>query len=245
MPAMDDVLSTLFAQTILCCVERVVEARAMLKRMISLTLAGMLLCPSAGQAWDAPLLMRQAQRHGARTVDLAQALVETVQMGQRMDDERRLELINQFFNRRIYFADDTEVWGVVDHWATPLEMFSKGQGDCEDYAIGKYFSLLAAGVQPAKLRLVYVRATLGGVGGVQQAHMVLAYYAAPTAEPLILDNLIGEIRPASRRPDLQPVFSFNADGLWQGTNGPGSNDPGARLSRWRDVLIRAREQGLF
>ena len=28
----------------------------------------------------------------------------------------------------------------------------------------------------AKLRLVYVRAQLGGVGGPTQAHMVLAYY---------------------------------------------------------------------
>ncbi|MDQ5897157.1 MAG: hypothetical protein QG612_1243 [Pseudomonadota bacterium] len=245
MSGMDDVLSTLFVRSILCGVQRIAQARAMLKRMIPLTLAGMMLCPSAGEAWDAPLLMRQAQRHGARTVDLAQSLIETVQMGLRLDDERRLELINQFFNRRIYFREDTEVWGQIDYWATPLEMFAQGQGDCEDYAIGKYFSLLAAGVPPVKLRLVYVRATLGGAGGVQQAHMVLAYYATPTTEPLILDNLIGEIRPASRRPDLQPVFSFNADGLWQGTNGPGSNDPGARLSRWRDVLIRAREQGVF
>lgn len=201
---------------------------------------------SAGaRAWDTQQMLRQAQRHGARSVDLAQALIETVQMGQRMDDERRLELVNQFFNRRIYFRDDIEVWGQIDYWATPLEMFAQGQGDCEDYAIGKYFALMAAGVPQARLRLVYVRATLGGVGGVQQAHMVLAYYPAPTAEPLILDNLIGDIRPASRRPDLQPVFSFNADGLWQGTQGPGAGDPTARLSRWREVLIKAREQGLF
>jgi hypothetical protein len=40
---------------------------------------------------------------------------------------------------------------------------------------------------------------------------VLAYYALPEAEPLILDNLISELRPASRRPDLTPVFSFNAE----------------------------------
>jgi hypothetical protein len=73
--------------------------------------------------------------------------------------------------------------------------------------------------------------------------MVLAYHAQPGAEPLILDNLITEVRPASRRPDLSPVFSFNGEGLWQGTGSQNSGDPVARLSRWRDVLAKARAEG--
>ena len=73
--------------------------------------------------------------------------------------------------------------------------------------------------------------------------MVLAYYAQPGAEPLILDNLIGEVRPASRRPDLTPVFSFNSEGLWQGAAGAAAGDPTARLSRWREVLAKARAEG--
>ncbi len=56
--------------------------------------------------------------------------------------------------------------------------------------IGKYFSLLASGLPVTRLRLVYVRATIGGPGGEVLAHMVLAYCATPGAEPLILDNLI-------------------------------------------------------
>jgi len=73
--------------------------------------------------------------------------------------------------------------------------------------------------------------------------MVLAYYAQPGGEPLILDNLIGEVRPASRRPDLTPVFSFNSEGLWQGTAGAAAGDPTVRLSRWREVLAKARAEG--
>lgn len=61
-----------------------------------------------------------------------------------------------------------------------------------------------------------------------QAHMVLAYHAQPHAEPVILDNLISELRPASRRPDLTPVFSFNGDGLWQGVGDTTAGDPLAR-----------------
>ena len=59
----------------------------------------------------------------------------------------------------------------------------------------------------------------------------------------MLDSLIGEIRPASRRPDLVPVFSFNSDGLWQGTGAQSAGDPVARLSRWREVLVKARSDG--
>ena len=109
--------------------------------------------------------------------------------------------------------------------------------------MAKYFSLLSLGVAPERLRLVYVRAAIGGAGGTSVAHMVLAYYATPQAEPLILDNLIGDIRPASRRPDLTPVFSFNAQGLWQGVGAMSAGDPLARLSRWREVLAKAREEG--
>jgi len=75
---------------------------------------------------------------------------------------------------------------------------------------------------------------------------VLAYYAQPDAEPLVLDNLISEIRPASRRPDLSPVFSFNGQGIFMGTTSrelaPAVGS--GRLSRWEDLLKRARAEGI-
>ena len=209
-------------------------------RVLCLLLAFAALAP---RAWDAETMQRAAVVQGP----LASSGVRTLQpllaaaVGQ--DDPQRLATLNEFFNRRIVFTPDSEVWGQTDHWASPLELLGKGRGDCEDYVIAKYFSLMAAGIPPAKLRLVYVRATIGGPGGAVQAHMVLAYYAAPGAEPLILDNLIGEIRPASRRPDLEPVFSFNSDGLWQGVGAQSAGDPVARLSRWREVLAKARTEG--
>ena len=97
-----------------------------------------------------------------------------------------------------------------------------------------------------KLRLIYVRAKTGTAdASPTQAHMVLAYYAQPDAEPLVLDNLIGEIRPASRRPDLVPVFSFNSDGVFTGVSGKDTKPAAGvgRLSRWEDLLKRARLEG--
>lgn len=197
------------------------------------------------RAWDAERMLQAAQRHGPKAVAGVRALQTVLTAAVDLDDDGRLQAVNQFFNRRIQFREDIEVWGQEDYWASPVEMLDKGQGDCEDFAMAKYFSLLSLGMPTAKLRLVYVRAQLGGPGGVVQAHMVLAYYAQPQAEPLILDNLISELRPASRRPDLTPVFSFNSDGLWQGVGSTTVGDPMVRLSRWRELLAKARAEGFL
>ncbi|WP_280154929.1 transglutaminase-like cysteine peptidase [Piscinibacter sp. XHJ-5] len=195
------------------------------------------------RAWDAERMLAAAQRHGPKALAGARALQGVLQAANDADDDAKLLALNQFFNRRIQSRDDSELWGQVDYWASPLEMLEKGAGDCEDFAIAKYFSLLALGMPVQKLRLVYVRAQMGGSGGPVQAHMVLAYYAAPNAEPLILDNLVTDVRPASRRTDLSPVFSFNSEGLWQGVGSQSAGDPAARLSRWREILVKARAEG--
>lgn len=161
------------------------------------------------------------------------------------DELERLARVNTFFNRRLRFDDDSVVWKEPDYWATPLESLARGAGDCEDFAIAKYASLLVAGVPSERLRLIYVRARIGGPQStLSQAHMVVGYYPTPDAEPLILDNLVGEIRPAGRRPDLFPVFSFTSEGLWVQGATTSSADPTARLSRWRSVLQRMRDEGL-
>jgi predicted transglutaminase-like cysteine proteinase len=157
------------------------------------------------------------------------------------DPPTQLLAIHRFFNRHIRFATDEQAWGQVDYWASPLEALRRGQGDCEDYAIAKYFSLVAVGMPAARLRLVYVRARLDD--GPLQAHMVLAYYPPDGGEPLVMDNLNEEILPASRRADLHPVFSFNGEGLWQGVGMVGAGNPVQRLTRWREVMVKARAEG--
>lgn len=161
-------------------------------------------------------------------------------------EEDKLRRINDFFNQNILFDDDANVWDRPDYWATPLETIGRGRGDCEDFAIAKYFSLRLSGVALSKLRLVYVKARLPtDFGDVPQAHMVLAYYARPTAEPLVLDNLQTAIRPASQRGDLHPIFSFNSEGVFAGVAGTERASAGGvgRLSRWQDLLLRARAEG--
>ena len=160
-----------------------------------------------------------------------------------LDVPAQLQAVNQFFNARIEFATDEQAWGQADYWASPLEALAKGRGDCEDYAIAKYFSLVAAGMPVARLRLVYVRAQLDD--GLAQAHMVLAYRPPGGGDLQILDNLVDAVLPAAQRSDLEPVFSFNSEGLWQGVGRVSAGDPRLRLTRWREVLHKARAEGFL
>lgn len=208
-----------------------------------------LACVLLGLSFAAPDLDRMQrlarERFGPEAGESVGAWRRMLSDAADLDDQEKLLRVNTFFNRRIAFEDDIVVWQQQDYWATPMETLGRRAGDCEDFSIAKYMSLRLLGIPGEKLRLIYVRASIGGAGsGVSQAHMVLGYYPSPTDEPLVLDNLIGDIRTASRRPDLFPIFSFNAEGLWVGGARNSSADPTARLSRWRDVLERMREEGL-
>lgn len=218
-----------------------------LSRLLARSLALVLLVSTTVHAWDPDRIVRAAGRYGPQAVAGARELQQmmTVVVGQ--DEISQLQAVNTFWNQHLAYREDIDNWGQVDYWASPLESLQKQAGDCEDYAIAKYFTLVALGVPHSRLRLVYVRAStpaaVGPKGGTV-AHMVLAWYAQPAAEPLVLDNLLPGIQTASARPDLMPVFSFNAEGLWQGVGSiRAEGDPLARLSRWRGVMAKARREG--
>ncbi|TDT41378.1 putative transglutaminase-like cysteine proteinase [Halospina denitrificans] len=148
----------------------------------------------------------------------------------------QLEAVNRFFNKRD-FRSDLAHWGESDYWATPVEFLATDAGDCEEYANSKYMTLRALGVPDERMRITYVDARQ-----LNQAHMVLAYYPEPGAEPLILDNLVDSIQPASQRQDLEPVYSFNGSDLWLSREARedrriGSADDVAEWRRLRDRMI--------
>jgi len=160
---------------------------------------------------------------------------DTIAEGSTLSDMDRLHLANQFANRRIRFVSDNDHWQKSDYWATPLESLGSKGGDCEDFAIFKYFTLKAMGVDESKMRLMYVRALL-----INEPHMVLIYFENPKAMPLVLDNLKTQILPASQRRDLKPVYSFNGQGLWLAkAQGLGSNKPtSGGTKNWTDLINR-------
>jgi predicted transglutaminase-like cysteine proteinase len=189
-----------------------------------------------------------------KTFELAQSRFGPRAVGRLMDwrdlmlrlgqasERDKLERVNRFFNG-LPNIDDQALWGQRDYWATPVELLVRNGGDCEDFALAKYFTLKAAGVSTGKLRVTYARAWLARQGRME-SHMVLAYYPEPDAEPLILDNLVGDILPAAQRTDLSPTMSFNAEGLWSARQRGQSGRIGetASIRHWNDLLARMREE---
>lgn len=210
-------------------------------------LAGMSLLPSVALipwagAWNvASLQIAMERRFGQPGLQRLQAWMQLLQSQQGQNPPQQLVAINDFWNLNVVAGMDQNIWHEADYWATPLETLGKGSGDCEDFVIGKYFSLIRLGVPARQMRLIYVRARVGGVGSTQSiAHMVLGFYATPQADPLVLDNLVAGIQKASQRTDLTPVFSFDAEAVY--VNGARSTSS-ERINRWQNLLVRMRQEG--
>lgn len=117
--------------------------------------------------------------------------------------EKKLNYVNSFYNK-ILPVEDSNKYSADDYWATPKEFLINGKGDCEDYAIAKYFTLLEVGIPKDKLFLTVVK-----VKGATDYHMVLSYIENKNSMPLILDNLSFRVLPFNKRKDLNPKFIFN------------------------------------
>ncbi|MEA5671597.1 transglutaminase-like cysteine peptidase [Pseudomonas sp. MH2] len=212
------------------------------RRLGLAVLLGCLLLGGLHADWDFAQISRRAQQlygplgPGQGRIDAWQNLMATQNQGSELD---KLQVVNLFFNKQLRYVEDIDLWHEVDYWATPVQSLIKGAGDCEDYAIAKYFSLRRMGVPAEKLRITYVKALR-----LNRAHMVLTYYSSPQAQPLVLDSLMDAIKPASQRNDLLPVYAFNGEGLWlTGAGGNKKVGDTKRLSRWQDVLKKMQAEG--
>ncbi|WP_223503552.1 cysteine protease LapG [Pseudomonas sp. GL-RE-29] len=213
-----------------------------LRRLLGALLLASVLLGGLHADWDFSLISRRAQAlygplgEGQQRIDDWQRLLSTQKQ---IGELQQLNVVNRFFNSQVRYVEDQDLWRQVDYWETPIEALWKGAGDCEDYAIAKYFSLRHLGVSSDKLRITYVKALRQN-----RAHMVLTYYPTPDAIPLVLDSLVDTIKPANQRTDLLPVYSFNAEGMWlPGAKGNQRVGDTKRLSRWQDVLKKMQAEG--
>ncbi len=183
---------------------------------------------------DKELLNKVEHKYGKEAHTLLVAWEGLIIQDMSMTDLDKLKRVNDFLNQ-MEFVDDRIHWKKEDYWATPIEFLATQGGDCEDFAIAKYFTLKTMGVDEEKLNLTYVKSL-----NLNVHHMVLTYFSTADAEPLILDNLVREIKSASQRTDLIPIYSFNGTGLWlakqrgRGKLAGSSN----RLQHWQDLLQR-------
>lgn len=173
-------------------------------------------------------------KYGKRAGMRVNAWFKVLDASQGLSEHEKITKVNNFFNM-FRFVDDIKLWGDSNYWATPMEFIGVNGGDCEDFSIAKYFTLLQLGIPEDKLRITMVKATT-----VNQYHMVLAYYEKPSSIPLVLDNLDRTIKPATQRKDLLPVYSFNGRQLWLNKEKGRGVLAGSskKLAKWNDLKHR-------
>jgi predicted transglutaminase-like cysteine proteinase len=190
---------------------------------------------------DEKILESMEQNYGKSAKERMLALVALLNKLDDKDTSQQLKAINDFFNQ-ISFATDLEVWNQKDYWASREEFLEVDRGDCEDYVIAKYFSLKQLGYSDDTIFLTYVKAIK-----YRQSHMVLTYYKTKTAIPLVLDNIVKEILPATQRTDLLPLFNFNGAKIYMAKQrGLGRMIPQGKvnLTKWTNLILKIKKEHL-
>lgn len=124
---------------------------------------------------------------------------------EKMSPLEQLRAVNRFWNQWPY-RQDPEVYKKADYWATPAE-FLKNSGDCEDYAIIKYFTLKELGYSTDTMRIVVLMETIRNI-----AHAVLVVYM--DGDAYVLDNLSNNVLSHARYKSYLPQYSVNEKFRW-------------------------------
>lgn len=119
----------------------------------------------------------------------------------------RLGAVNRAVNLAIRWTSDLAQYGVTDIWASPLMTFASGAGDCEDYAIAKFYSLRALGMDNTNLRIVVLQDM-----NLQIPHAILVAYL--DGKYMVLDNQIPQVVDASIIHHYRPFYSINEEYWW-------------------------------
>jgi predicted transglutaminase-like cysteine proteinase len=117
-----------------------------------------------------------------------------------METSEKLRSVNRFFNA-IEYKTDRDNYGQSEYWATPAEFMTHG-GDCEDYAIAKYFTLRLLGISDRDMRITNVYDNLRQIG-----HSVVAVRRGDTL--VYLDNRTNGIFDADLYTHYTPYYSVN------------------------------------
>jgi len=134
--------------------------------------------------------------------------------GAALDRDRQLRLVNRYINKRRYRGDRRQMsLSVVsggeavlkNHWSTLLEFLKRG-GDCEDYAVAKYFLLRELGFAAEDMRVLVTYEK-----SARDYHAVLAVRRDDGSSWLLeSDNTI--VKGNQRR--YRFIYALNEEGIW-------------------------------
>lgn len=117
----------------------------------------------------------------------------------------QIKEVNNYANKKKYVLDITN-YGMPDYWAISKQFLYNG-GDCEDYAITKFFSLRWLGYDKSLLRIVILQDA-----NLRIAHAILA--VSYNNDVLILDNQTQQVVSHREIRHYLPLFSVNEKKWW-------------------------------
>ncbi|MBL1147889.1 MAG: hypothetical protein HND56_03695 [Pseudomonadota bacterium] len=149
---------------------------------------------------------KQLTAHSGATAPRLQLWKAELSRIRHLSTADKIAAVNNYINK-VQYITDAKNWGQTDHWATPVEFFSRG-GDCEDFAIAKYASLRALGVPAERLRIAIVHDKIKNI-----PHAVLIVYAE-NGQSYVLDNQDKAMRNINNVTRYKPIFSINQGSWW-------------------------------
>lgn len=127
-----------------------------------------------------------------------------------LTDLKKIEEVNKYFNKYKY-TSDIEQFEKKDYWMSLNEFLVYKKGDCEDFAIAKYFTLKKLGLDINKLNIVY--GYIKTKENDMMPHMLLTYN--DKNDIYILDNYNKNFRRYNKKiENFKAVYSFNEKNLY-------------------------------
>ncbi len=121
-------------------------------------------------------------------------------------EAKTIDDVNRLVNRYPY-KDDYQQFKSDEYWQTPFEFLTNRGGDCEDYAITKYYLLREMGYKDADLKIVILKTQDGG------GHAVLIVRDGDRW--LLLDNRYKRVIDVTKIPEVYtPYWAMNHKKYW-------------------------------
>lgn len=110
--------------------------------------------------------------------------------------------INTNINNLIKYTSDENLYGTEDHWANFEEISDSLSGDCEDFALLKYWTLRKLGIPAKSMHILIFYDKI-----VRIHHAVLV--VAKGKDQLVLDNRTDTIIKIEKLTDIAPNMAIN------------------------------------
>jgi predicted transglutaminase-like cysteine proteinase len=154
------------------------------------------------------VVARHQQSLDPKLVQIAQWEEKVTKFKQLPSTLAKMEAVNKYINDKIVYTPDIKVWGKSDYWASIAETFTKGEGDCDDYAIAKYFTLREMGFKDEDMRIVVLKDK-----AINEIHAVLSVNV--DGQFYILDNQFKDVKADYAITSYEPIYSINEQNWWR------------------------------